>query len=751
MPTSNQDRPEIILQLAVPSPLRRLFDYLPPADCGKPERQSWKPGIRLLVPFGRRQVIAVLAATASTSDLPREQLRRAVKVLDREPLLGDALMRSLSWAAEYYQYPLGEVFSTALPVKLRQGAEAETPATLRWQITDAGLDADEQLLARAPKQRALLTLLQGGLELSSKAVRQAGYSSAVIAGLADRGLVSLTASSSDQDEKAIRKAVVKTAARIPNEDQHSAIETIGNSLDGFACHLLDGITGSGKTEVYMQIIARVLARGRQSLVLVPEIGLTPQSVAVFEARFDCRIVVLHSGLSDNERLAGWRLAREGRAGIIIGTRSAVFTPLARPGLLVIDEEHDSSFKQQDGFRYSARDLAIVRGREEGINVILGSATPALESLQNARAGRYTHLVLHRRAGLARKPPISLLDITATENRDGFSLPLLDLIGRHLGSGNQVLVFINRRGFAPNLLCQDCAYEFACAHCDAQLTVHKSPPVLHCHHCNARQKIPRSCPGCGSSKLKTRGIGTEKSEQVLQDHFGKFPVLRIDSDSTRHRDSLSSTLEQVQNGQPCILVGTQMLAKGHHFPRVTLVAVLDADSGLFSADFRGQEHMAQLLFQVAGRAGRAETPGQVLVQTRHSTHASLQALQENDYHQIADRLLGERQQSQMPPFRHLALFRAESTNAAHALGLLEAVQVLCAGLITQLCPGIVEVHRPLPAPMERKAGKFRAQLLLKADSRGALQLLLSAACPQVESMKAARLTRWSIDVDPVDLT
>ncbi|MBT8148084.1 MAG: primosomal protein N' [Gammaproteobacteria bacterium] len=751
MPSSAQERPSVILQLAIPSPLRRLFDYLPPPDCADRDRDSWKPGLRLRVPFGRRQVIAVLAGTAETSELQQDQLKQAIELLDQEPLFPEALIRTLSWATTYYQYPPGEVFSAALPVKLRQGASIDPATVPVWKVTASPDAATDDLLTRAPRQRALLELLRNSGPLSAADCRQAGYPSPVINSLADKGLITPTATSTDPVDIRLPAATTSQQAQKPNPDQQHAIDTISKTLDAYACYLLDGITGSGKTEVYMQIIARVLEQGRQTLVLVPEIGLTPQSVAVFRARFDCTVVVLHSGLSDTERLAGWRLARNGQAGIVIGTRSAVFTPLARPGLLVVDEEHDSSFKQQDGFRYSARDLAVVRAREEAINIILGSATPALETLQNARHGRYSHLILSQRAGNARKPPISLLDITETESRDGFSLSLLDLMRSHLGAGNQVLVFINRRGFAPSLLCQDCGYEFECQHCDAQLTVHKSPPVLHCHHCDARQAIPRSCLNCGSKQLLTRGIGTEKSEQFLQEYFQQYPVLRIDSDSTRRKDALSNRLEQVQAGKPCILVGTQMLAKGHHFPQVTLVAVLDADSGLFSPDFRGQEHMIQLLFQVAGRAGRAENPGQVVVQTRHITHGSLQALVNNNYHQIADQLLEERQQSQMPPFSHLALLRAESPQASQAMTLLEAIYGLCSRLVAELRLAAVEVHRPLPAPMERRAGRFRAQLLLKASSRGALQQLLTAACPQIETMKSARTTRWSIDVDPADLT
>jgi len=751
MPSSTKNKPTVILQLAVPSPLRRLFDYLPPVGCADRSPDDWKPGLRLRVPFGRRQVIAVLMSTASSSELAANQLKHTIEVLDTEPLFSDALIRTLSWAATYYQHPPGEVFSTALPVKLRQGIDADPVAEPVWEITEISPGDGNDLLSRAPRQRAMLDLLRKSGPMSAADCRQAGYTSTVIDGLADKGLIRVAAARAETADKDQSAAAPGKPVRVPNKDQQHAIEAIGSSLGEFACHLLDGITGSGKTEVYMQVIARVLEQGRQALVLIPEIGLTPQSVAVFRARFSCQIVVLHSGLSDTERLAGWRLARNGQAGIVIGTRSAVFTPLARPGLLVVDEEHDGSFKQQDGFRYSARDLAIVRAREEAISVVLGSATPALESLQNARHGRYTHLVLSQRAGNARKPSISLLDMTETESRDGFSLTLLDLIRNHLSSGNQVLVFINRRGFAPSLLCQDCGYEFECRRCDAQLTVHKSPPVLHCHHCDARQVIPRTCQNCGSRQLSTRGIGTEKSEQFLQEYFQQVPILRIDSDSTRRKDALGSRLEQVQKGQPCILVGTQMLAKGHHFPQVTLVAVLDADSGLFSADFRGQEHMIQLLFQVAGRAGRAENPGQVVVQTRHISHASLQALVKNDYHQIAEQLLEERHQSQMPPFSHLALFRAESAQASQAMALLDAICTLCSSLVKQSGLPTVEVHRPLPAPMERRAGKFRAQLLLKAGSRHALQQLLSIVGPQIEVMKQARRTRWSIDVDPVDLT
>jgi len=746
MPTTVKNNRPVILQLAVPSPLRKLFDYLPPAGEFDRPVSAWKPGMRLLVPFGRRRLIAVLAGISTTSDLPVQQLKRALAVLDDEPLFPRPLLRTLQWAASYYQHPPGEVFSAALPARLRQGEAASLPAETVWAACQG---ADESLLQRAPRQQALLETLQRDGPLSRAQCLAAGFSDAVLQALAGRGLIHQQSRQLSPTQAAAPAA--PGMARQPNPEQQAAIEAISDTLDRFACHLLDGITGSGKTEVYLQVIARVLAEGRQALLLVPEIGLTPQSVQGLKDRFQCELAVLHSGLTDNERLTAWLKARSGAASIVIGTRSAVFTPLARPGLIVIDEEHDGSFKQQDGFRYSARDLAVYRAREEQISILLGSATPALESLHNARAGRYRHLRLRERAGTAARPPISLLDINREAIQDGFSQPLLDLLGHHLARGNQVLVFINRRGFAPSLACADCGSVFECRRCDAQLTVHKSPPLLRCHHCDSQHPIPAHCPDCGSRELLTRGMGTEKSEHLLQARFQPYPVLRIDSDSTRRKHALSERLALVHQGKPCILVGTQMLAKGHHFPGVTLVAVLDADSGLFSADFRGQEHMVQLLFQVAGRAGRAEHPGQVVVQTRHPTHASLQALVAHDYHEIADLLLQERRESNMPPYCHLALFRAESPDHRHALALLAAIRQVCQEVLTQLRLVGIELHHPVPAPMERRAGRYRAQLLVKAGGRSPMQRLLGAACQRIEGLKAARQARWSVDVDPVDLT
>ena len=622
----------------------------------------------------------------------------------------------MKWSWEYYQHPPGEVLATALPVRLRQGAPAEPDKIETWQLSPQISAEALTALQRAPRQKALFNAIEAAGSLSREDCLAQGFSSSILAALAEKGLIERHEIDQTQLNWTTDR-VTREEPQTPNVEQLAAIDTIRSSLGQFQCLLLNGVTGSGKTEVYMQAIGAALSTGLQALVLVPEIGLTPQLVSRFQSRFNCPITALHSGLNDNERLRGWWAARSGQSGIILGTRSAVFTALANPGLIIVDEEHDASFKQQDGFRYSARDLAIVRAREESIPVVLGSATPALESLANAQSGRFGNLVLSQRAGGAKTPEIKLLDINESQISEGFSGVLLDLMRSHLDRGNQVLVFLNRRGFAPSLVCDSCGSVFECARCDAQLTVHRSPPGLRCHHCDSQQRLPDTCAACGSSQLHTRGMGTQKSEAFLSNYFGAYPVMRIDRDSTRRKHALDRQLQAIQKGDPAILVGTQMLAKGHHFPKVTLVAVLDADNGLFSADFRGQEHMMQLLFQVAGRAGRAEEPGMVAVQTRHASHTALQGLLANDYAEVARLLLAEREAVAMPPYSHLALFRAESQNLSRSLELLEQIRALCLETLSHLPSNSVDIHRPLPAPMEKRAGKFRTQMMLKATSRG----------------------------------
>jgi primosomal protein N' (replication factor Y) len=528
-------------------------------------------------------------------------------------------------------------------------------------------------------------------------------------------------------------------------EQHHAVDTVRQVGDRYACFLLEGVTGSGKTEVYLQLIAPLVAAGRQTLVLVPEIGLTPQLVERFRTRLGLEICVLHSGLSETQRLQAWRRAAGGQARLILGTRSAIFTPLRHPGLIIVDEEHDGSFKQQDGLRYSARDLAVWRGHTLNVPVVLGSATPSLESLYNVEQGRYRHLTLPQRAGNAQPPQVRLLDLRGRTMYGLLSDALVDAIGRHLRDGGQILVFLNRRGYAPVLLCHACGWVAECRRCDARMTVHRGHGQLRCHHCGSQRPVEHYCPACGSSELLGIGEGTERVEQALKEQFPDQRVLRIDRDTTRRKGALEQALEAAQSGEARILLGTQMLAKGHHFPGITLVAILDADQGLFSTDFRASERMAQLIIQVAGRAGRADRRGEVLVQTHHPDHPLLLQLVEKGYPAFAVTALEERRETLLPPYASMALLRAEAADPQHPRAFLEQARAL-AGTLRE---DTVQLWGPVSAPMERRAGRYRAQLLLQTAQRGALQRLLGLWVPQLDGLKTARRVRWSIDVDPVD--
>ncbi|MGD9000627.1 MAG: primosomal protein N' [Granulosicoccaceae bacterium] len=728
----------VILRVAVPSPLRSLFDYLParqqPGVC-------YTPGMRVRVPFGRQQKIGLVVAVCDHSAIDSKRLKPVSEVLDEAAILPAELMALLEWASTYYHHAPGDVMQTALPLLLRQGHDAHARGgQLAWRaIANA---AAPDMLARAPKQAAVYALLQqhpDGLDAEQLKQHFEHWRDAIRA-LQERGLVETL-----QRPCLPRETGAGTEpAHEPTPCQRKAVAAITPLLDDFHCVLLDGVTGSGKTEVYLSLIAQVLERGGQALVLVPEINLTPQTVARFRRRFQVPVAALHSGLSDAQRLCAWQMARDGEAGIIIGTRSAVFTPLARPAIIIIDEEHDGSFKQQDGFRYHARDLAVRRAQQCRIPVILGSATPSLESLDNARQGRYSHVTLSERAGGGKLPPIALIDCRKQPLQQGLSKSLLDNMRDHLARGEQVLLFLNRRGYAPTLMCYDCGWTAHCARCDAQLIVHHRPERLRCHHCDHTEALPTQCPACASDKLRPLGQGTERIEAALAELFPGKRVLRIDRDSTRRKGAMHAMLEQIHRGEADILLGTQMLAKGHDFPGVTLVGVLNADQGLFSIDHRASERMAQLIIQVAGRAGRAMQPGRVLVQTWHPDHPLLQTLITRGYPAFAEQALAERREAALPPYSRLALLRAEATAAQAPQAFLSE-----AATIAPTLDGVMLLG-PVPAPLERRGGRYRAQLLVQADSRASLHKLLNNWLPLIEGLKLARQVRWSVDVDPVDM-
>ena len=728
-----------IARVAVPAPVRKLFDYLIPADLPPPQR-----GARVRVPFGRRRsAVGVVMSSAKGSEVPLDRLKAITRALDAEPLLPEPLLKLLEWTAEYYHYPLGEVIAAALPAHLRvREATASIGAKVR-KLTAAGACASAEAVERAPVQQRFLRAFQAapeGLDAAALAAVSARWRPAVAA-LVTRGWVSV-------HQHDFPPPPAGELRRPPplSPGQKTAADAIA-AASGFTPFLLYGVTGSGKTEVYLRVIEAVLARGEQALVLVPEIGLTPQWVARFRERVRAPAVVLHSALGERERAHAWLAARAGKAQLVIGTRSAVFAPLPRLRFIIVDEEHDPSYKQQDGLRYSARDVAVLRASREGVPIVLGSATPSLETLNRARSGAYQWLALPERAGGAALPPVQLLDMRRVAVDEGLSHPLRMALAETLQRGEQALLFLNRRGFAPIWMCFDCGWIAPCERCDARLTYHRRSKRLRCHHCGAERAQPAACPACGGASLHALGEGTERVEAALARMFPRARVIRIDRDSTRAKGALEAKLERVHTGDADILIGTQMLSKGHDFPNVTLVGVLDADQGLYGTDFRAGERLVQQVIQVSGRAGRATKPGRVLIQTYHPAHPIFGALSRHRYDDFAEYALAERRETGYPPFGYLALLRAESPKPDAGLAFLRAARALAR------CypPGpTVQVMEPVPSPMERRAGRYRAQLLVQSARRGPLHAFLGRWLERLDELKEGRRVRWSLDVDPADL-
>lgn len=726
-----------VLKLAVPTPLHTLFDYLPPAGSAE---EALQPGVRVQVPFGRRKLTAYLVSHSATSDLEPAALKAADTLLDPQPLISPGIVALCNWASEYYQHPPGEVFQAAFPRLLRDGKAHRCNTVAGWELTTRGKGLPEGALARSPKQAQALAMLQREDQVSGAQLRRAGLGSAILKALETKGLAQRC-----EIQPGIASPVAREPLR-PGPEQRAVLSAIAAAGDGFNCHLLEGVTGSGKTEIYLQCIAECLASGRQALVLIPEIGLTPQTVARFSQRFNAEITTLHSGLGDAERYRAWEAARSGSAHIVIGTRSAVFTSLARPGLIVVDEEHDQSFKQQDGFRYSARDVAVKRAQIENCPIILGSATPSLESLHNALQGRYIHHRMQQRAGNSQMPALEAVDIRKAPLQAGLSPTLLEAMQHCLESGQQVLLFLNRRGYAPTLQCHDCGWIAECDHCDARLTLHRRQRQLRCHHCGVSQPLRQRCPSCHSEQLQATGLGTEQTEEWLRRHFSRWPMYRVDSDSMRGRESMQALVEQINGGDPCILLGTQMLTKGHHFPAVALVGIIDMDSMLFSTDFRGEERAAQLLTQVAGRAGRDEVPGRVLLQTHHPDNPTVTAMLTQDYHHQAMAMLARRREATMPPLGYLLIARSDCTDAAAGEQFLNRLREMAQPHL----PAGVNVIGPLPAPMQRRAGRFRSQLLVHTSDRRLSQLAARRLVQEAQKLRAGSNLSWSLDVDPQDV-
>ena len=732
----------MIFKVAIPVPIYCVYDYLAPADLAL---ESLEPGVRLEVPFGNAKKIAYLLEITEHSAIDITKLKSVIRVLDQQSLLSTKDLRLLQWASDYYHHPIGEVISTAFPTALRQGKSADLKVEKQYCLTELGKSIDSAEIKRSHKQKELLDKFQTEIAPLSETELTA-WNPHWRPALKELITKQLLAQSEVNTSAAPIKQVLRNPALTCNPQQQAAIDNVCNNLNHFKAFLLEGVTGSGKTEVYLQIIQAVLEQGLQVLVLVPEITLTPQLEERFRHRFAVNIAISHSKLTDKQRQIAWLQMQTGQCAIMLGTRSALFTPLKRPGLIILDEEHDGSFKQQEGFRFSARDVALVRAKLLAIPVVLGSATPSLESLHNAQRQRYELLHLPERAGNSIEPVLQLLDIRNKTIQEGLSEALIAEMHKTLAKNEQVLLFLNRRGFAPTLICHGCGWVARCLSCDANLVIHFDEQRLRCHHCEQEQVLLKQCPDCQCKQLTPLGLGTERVERVLADLFKDKVTVRLDRDTTQRKGVLEDYLQQINAGAVDIILGTQMLAKGHHFPNVTLVAILDVDSGLFSIDFHASEKLAQMIVQVSGRAGRAEKPGTVIMQTRQPDHPLLTTLITEGYNSFAKTVLNERKVASLPPYSYHALLRVQALEPETPKLFFQALKAL----FQKIKSGHTLVLGPVAAPMAKRAGQYRYQMLFQNTRRDELQVFLKTLMPALTQLKQAKKIRWSLDVDPVDL-
>ena len=724
--------PPRIVRVALPLPLPQTFDYL-----SGPELL---PGCRVRVPFGRSKRIGIVIDTVERPAVSSDRLKSVEAVLDPQSLLDAELLASLRRAADYWCGAIGDVIFGALPLGLRNGGALDSFAEEIWRVTAAGGSARDARTRRGGSAALLETLADTTLSASELDTLLPGWRAAARR-LAAAGLI-------ERAEPETRAPCVREGASpILTDEQAETLATILSAGEGFHPFLLHGVTGSGKTEIYLRLMERALQQGRQTLWLVPEIGLVPQALRRLRARFDARIAVLHSNLAEGERARAWLNARSGAAAIVLGTRSAVFAPLPKPGLIVVDEEHDASYKQQEGFRYHARDFALMRAQSLGVPIVLGSATPSLETLANVEAARYARVRLRQRVHARPPSPVHVLDLRGLNLAHGLSPALLDALDATLARGGQALVFKNRRGYAPVLLCHACGWHATCPNCEKPLTLYRGRRQLLCHHCGHSERAPDACPHCHTDALIPQGHGTERLEEALAARYPNVPVLRVDRESTRQRDGFAKLLDRLANDKPAILVGTQILAKGHDLPNLTLVAIVGVDEGLHSVDFHAGERLAQLIVQVAGRAGRADKPGAVWLQTHEPEHPLLTTLLKGGYDAAAALQLGERLASGLPPFAHMALLRAESAQR----NALDTFMAAARDALARPERGdALHINGPFAAPMPLRAGRHRAQLLLESAQRPSLRHALAAWLPRLHALPQPRGLRWSIDIDPVDL-
>ena len=658
-----------ILKVALNVPIDNLFDYkIPSKSLVQP-----KKGQRVKVKFGKQEKIGFIHSVVSDTTVPVNKLRAAIKIIDDDALISKDLFALISWVARYYHHPIGEVYSAAVPLYLRQD---KTPTT----------------------------------------------------------------------DPTPKKSFQQEAHKNLTKEQKKGFKKILSFISQEQIVLLDGVTGSGKTELYLQSIDQSLKKNQQVLVLVPEIGLTPQIFDRFQRRFGNSVSVVHSGITNKKKAEIWIKAKQGNVRIVIGTRSAVFTPFKNLGMIIVDEEHDPSFKQQSGLRYSGRDVAIVRAMQSKASIVLGSATPSFESLMNAQNGKYKKITLKQRVYSTPLPKTNIIDLRVNTQKQGLTKLLIRAIKKHIEKNNQVLIYLNRRGFSPATVCLDCGNIEECPRCDTSLVLHKRKKLLVCHHCNHNKLWKKICTECGSES-KPLGQGTEQIETSLKDEFPNTQIVRIDRDTVRSKKQRTHLLDQAKSGVGQILLGTQMLAKGHDFPNLSMVAIINADQGMFGCDFRSSERFAQTFIQVSGRAGRRKIVGEVFLQTHNPKNPLLNTIISQDYNAFFSEAVLERKVPLWPPYSHLAVLHAQSTQKNYVFNFLKAIEAKG----NNINSGNTMLLGPVPSPIEKKAGKFRGQLLLLNTNRKELHQFLDEFCFVIKNSNKTRKVKWSLDVDPIDLS
>lgn len=710
--------------VACPIPKLKNFYYLPNSDgC----IDVYKIGHRVKVPFGNRSMIGIIIGFENNVNELDFKLKKASLPLDDEPVFTQEIIKICIWIHEYYVSPLGEVFHTALPGVLRDRESINPPLTYVWRPLQSSIKLTD-------KQSLVVEKLKNGMD--SRQVVREGISLNILKRLELKGVV---------EKSTYSPSLLSVPNLIPlNSMQQKITNTMLEKMEGFNANLLYGVTGSGKTEVYMHLIQECFSRGRSCLLLVPEISLTPQTIARFEKGLGIKVAALHSNLSLGKRFRSWWDAKHGNVQMVIGTRLAVMSPLKNLGLIVVDEEHDSSFKQQRGVRYSARDVAVVRAKFEGIPIILGSATPSLESLLNCRLGKYALHTLHNRAKESPMPKISVIDTNLIKVNHGISNTMLDAMKKHLNNGHQVLIFLNRRGFAPSWRCLSCGWDAQCQACDVPFTLHQSINKLICHHCENSQKVLKVCPSCNASELLPFGVGTQRLEDSLSKEFPGYKVLRVDRDTIRKKGDLDVILSKVNDNSANILVGTQILAKGHDFKNVTFVGVLGIDYGFNRQDLRSLEKIGQLLVQVAGRSGRHGVQGEVFLQTMNPEHELFAKIKTHNYLGLADDLLEERESLEMPPYFSMATFFSKDLSMNRALKTLDRIKsILLEGKVR------AKLFGPIPAVIEKRHNLYQANLVLIYQKKQNISCHLHYVIEKIEELKG--MSRWGLDIDPIELS